>query len=61
MIFRIINQYQYYLFFSKLLERLMFNRLKHFLSNNGIISEAQNSCRKGSSIERAIQSFIDRI
>jgi hypothetical protein len=29
--------------FSKLLERLMFNRLKHFISINRIVTEAQNS------------------
>jgi hypothetical protein len=30
-------------FFFKLLERLMFNRLKHFISINRIVTEAQNS------------------
>jgi hypothetical protein len=33
--------------FSKLLERLMFNRLIHFLSNNRTFTEAQNGFRKG--------------
>jgi hypothetical protein len=40
--------------FSKLLERLMFNKLIHFLSNNGIFTEAQNGFRKGNCIETAI-------
>jgi len=43
-------------FFFKLLERLMFNRLIHVLSNNRIFTEAQNGFRKGQYIETAIQS-----
>jgi len=61
MIFSITNQYQNYLFFSKILERLIFNRLIHFLSNNRIMTEAQNGFRKGKCTETAIQSFTERI
>jgi hypothetical protein len=39
----------------------MLNRSIHFLSNNGIFTEAQNSVRKEKCIETAIQSFIERI
>jgi signal transduction protein with GAF and PtsI domain len=46
---------------SKLLERMMFNRLIHFLSDNRIFREAQNGVRKGKSTETAFQSFIERI
>jgi len=60
MIFKIRNQYQYYLFFL-ILERLIFNRLTHFLSNSGIFTEDQNGFRKGKCIETAIHSFIERI
>jgi Reverse transcriptase (RNA-dependent DNA polymerase). len=37
--------------FSKLLERLMFNRLIHILSDNRIFKEAQNGFRKGKCIK----------
>ena len=40
---------------SKVLESLMFNRLKHFLFNNRLFTEAQNGFRKGNCIETAIQ------
>jgi hypothetical protein len=43
--------------FAKLLERLMFNRLIPFLSENKIFTEAQNGFRKGNCIERAIYLF----
>ena len=39
----------------------MFNGLIHFLSNNRIFTEAQNGVRKGKCIEKAIQSFKERI
>jgi retron-type reverse transcriptase len=47
--------------FSKLLEKLMYNMLIQFLSNNRIFTEAPNGFRKGKRIETAIQSFIERI
>jgi hypothetical protein len=62
MIFRIVDQYQYYLFFSKLLEKLLFNRRTHFfLSDYRIFTEAQNGFRKRKYIDLTIQSFIERI
>jgi signal transduction protein with GAF and PtsI domain len=39
----------------------MFNRLIHFLSDNRILTEAQNGIRKGKCTETAIQLFIERI
>ena len=47
--------------FTKLLERLMYNRIISFLYENKIFSEAQNGFRKGKSIDTAVQSFIGRI
>ena len=45
--------------FAKLLERLMFNRMISFLSENKIFTEAQNGFRKWKCIDTAIQSFIE--
>ena len=61
MVFKITNQYQYYLFFQKYMKRLISNRLIIFLSNSRIFTEAQNGFRNGNCIETAIQSFIERI
>jgi hypothetical protein len=47
--------------FAKLLERLMFNRLIHFLYKNKILTEAQNGFREAKCIETALQSFIEKI
>jgi hypothetical protein len=47
--------------FAKLLERLMYNRIISFLCDNKIFSEAQNGFRKGKSIDKVVQSFIERI
>jgi len=47
--------------FAKRLERLMYNRIISFLYDNKIFSEAQNSFRKGKSIDTALQAFIDII
>ena len=47
--------------FSKLLERLMYNRIISFLYENEILSEAQNGFRKDKSIDTAVHSFIGRI
>jgi hypothetical protein len=49
------------LVFSKLLERLISNRLIPFLYENNISTEAQNGFRKGKCIETAAQSFIEII
>jgi len=47
--------------FTKLLERLIYNRIISFLYENKILSEAQNGFRIGKSIDTAVQSFIGRI
>jgi phage antirepressor YoqD-like protein len=47
--------------FAKLLERLISNRLIHFLYENNILTEAQNGFRKGKCIETAAQSFTEII
>jgi len=47
--------------FTKLLERLMYNRIIFFLYENKILSEAQNGFRKGKSIDTVVQSFIGTI
>jgi hypothetical protein len=47
--------------FIKLFEQLMYNRIISFLSENKNFSEAQNGFRKGKSIDKAVQSFIERI
>lgn len=47
--------------FSKILERVMFNRLIYFVIKNRILTETQNGFRKGKCIETAIQSFMERI
>ena len=49
------------LVFIKLLERFMYNRIRSFLYENKILSEAENGFRKGKSIDTADQSFIGRI
>jgi len=49
------------LVFTKLLERLLCNRIVSFLYENKILSEAQNGFRKGKSIDTAVQSLIGRI
>jgi len=45
--------------FTKLHERLMFNRLIPFLYKNKILTGTQNGFRKGKCIETAVQSFIE--
>jgi hypothetical protein len=47
--------------FAKLLERLMYNRMRSFLYENKILSEGQNGFRKGKSIDTTVQSYIERI
>ena len=47
--------------FAKILERLMYNRNTSFLYKNKILTEAQNSFRKGKPIDTAVHSYIERI
>jgi len=44
--------------FSKLLEKLVYNRLKAFIEGNGVLSEAQHGFRTMKSTETALQTFI---
>ena len=46
---------------SKLLEKLMYNRLIIFLNKHDIVPEVQNGFREQKSTTIAIQSFSDRI
>jgi hypothetical protein len=47
--------------FAKLFKRLMYNGMTSFLYENKILSETQNGFRKGKSIDKAVQSYIERI
>lgn len=45
--------------FSKILKKLMFNRITAFLDDTKSLTGAQNGFRKGKCIETVIQSFIE--
>jgi hypothetical protein len=47
--------------FSKILEKLMYNRLMPFLIQNNILTEAQNGFGKNKSTVTGSQSFIESI
>jgi hypothetical protein len=47
--------------FSKILEKLIYNRLLSFLTRNTILTEAQHGFRNNRSTETAIQSFLASI
>jgi potassium voltage-gated channel Eag-related subfamily H protein 8 len=47
--------------FSKILEKLIYNRLIISLNKHNIITEVQNGFRKQKSTTTAIQAFIERI
>ena len=47
--------------FSKILERLTYNRMINFIEKNSILSETQFGFRKGFSTEAAITQFVDEI
>jgi hypothetical protein len=47
--------------FSKILEKLMYNRLLFFLTRNTILTESQHGFRKSRSTETAIQSFLESV
>jgi hypothetical protein len=44
---------------SRILEKLMYNRLITFIGRNGILTDAQNGFRKERSTESAIHSFLE--
>ena len=47
--------------FSKILEKVMYNRLVSFLNSNNILSNCQFGFHKGKGINNAIQSFLELI
>jgi len=47
--------------FSKILEKLMYNRLLSFLKQHHILTEAQHGFRENKSTETASQSFIESV
>jgi hypothetical protein len=47
--------------FSKILEKLIHNRLIPFLVDNNVLTEAQNGFRKNKSTDTESQSFIEGI
>jgi GH25 family lysozyme M1 (1,4-beta-N-acetylmuramidase) len=57
----ITDRHPFYQFFSKILEKFMYNRLKSFINKHNILSEAQNGFRKMKSTETASQTFIENI
>ena len=44
--------------FSKLLEKLVYNRVRAFIEGNGVLSEVQLGFRTMKSTETALQTFI---
>ena len=44
--------------FSKLLEKLVYNRLMAFIEGNGILTEEQHGFRTTNSAETALKIFI---
>jgi len=48
-------------FFSKILEKIIYSRLLGFLNKHNIITKAQNGFREQKSTITAIQSFIEKI
>lgn len=47
--------------FSKVLEKLVYNRMIAFIESNGIITEAQHGFRSKRSTETALQDFINEV
>jgi hypothetical protein len=49
------------MFFSKILEKLMYNSLISFVTKNNILTDAQNGFREKKSTETATDSFLESI
>jgi hypothetical protein len=47
--------------FSKILESLMYTRLKYYLKCNNIITSSQHGFREGSSTHTALQAFLTEV
>jgi hypothetical protein len=47
--------------FSKIVEKLMYNRLMSFITKNNILNDYQHGFREGKSIETADHAFLENI
>jgi hypothetical protein len=47
--------------FSKMLEKLVYNRITAFIERNGIITEAQHGFRTNRSTVTALQDFVNDV
>jgi hypothetical protein len=47
--------------FSKLLEKLVYNRIIEFIERNGIITDAQHGFRANRSTVTALQNFVNDV
>ena len=56
-----IDPYQYFLFFSKILERLMYNRVIKFINKHDILYKYQFGFKKGHSTYMPLTIIIDKI
>jgi hypothetical protein len=59
--FLIIDQYRFYQFFSKILERIMYNRLMYYININQILFKNQYGFRKNHSTSLALINSYDKI
>jgi hypothetical protein len=57
----IIDPYPFYWFFSKILEKIIYNRLLPLVEKYNILAEEQNGFRGNKSTERACQAFIENV
>ena len=56
-----MDVFQFFLFFSRILERIMHNRLFGYLTKNDMHYKKQLGFRKGHSTEHAIIELFDQI
>ena len=56
-----IDQCQYYLYFQKKMERLMYDRLISYMLKHNILFEYQFGFQKGKSTHMALITLVDRI
>jgi hypothetical protein len=57
----ISNLLVFFFFFSKILEKLVYNRLISFITKHTILTDVQNGFRKNKSTETATQTFTEII
>ena len=58
---QITDQYLFYQFFSKIIERLMYHRLIEFINENGLLYEYQFGFQRGKSTSMALVTLIDKV